>query len=153
MNLKESLSYALDRTIKLGADKAEGIINESAKKELNIEAGKMSLFRTTFQSSFSIEAIKDTKQGTISINKIDKESIDKSIDTLINNVNSSEPDEANDISERQDPEVFNNVGYDTNNLHGYAFGMGVERIAMLKHGIDDIRLFYNGDIRFLRQFK
>ena len=107
MNLKESLSYALDRTIKLGADKAEGIINESAKKELNIEAGKMSLFRTTFQSSFSIEAIKDTKQGTISINKIDKESIDKSIDTLINNVNSSEPDEANDISERQDPEVFN----------------------------------------------
>ena len=52
-----------------------------------------------------------------------------------------------------DPEVFNNVGYDTNNLHGYAFGMGVERIAMLKHGIDDIRLFYNSDIRFLRQFK
>ena len=52
-----------------------------------------------------------------------------------------------------DPEVFNNVGYDTDNLHGYAFGMGVERIAMLKHGIDDIRLFYNGDIRFLRQFK
>ena len=52
-----------------------------------------------------------------------------------------------------DPEVFNNVGYDTNNLHGYAFGMGIERIAMLKHGIDDIRLFYNGDIRFLRQFK
>jgi len=52
-----------------------------------------------------------------------------------------------------DPEVFNNVGYDTNNLHGYAFGMGVERIAMLKHSIDDIRLFYNGDIRFLRQFK
>ena len=52
-----------------------------------------------------------------------------------------------------DLEVFNNVGYDANNLHGYAFGMGVERIAMLKHGIDDIRLFYNGDIRFLRQFK
>ena len=52
-----------------------------------------------------------------------------------------------------DPEVFKNVGYDANNLHGYAFGMGVERIAMLKHGIDDIRLFYNGDIRFLRQFK
>jgi phenylalanyl-tRNA synthetase alpha chain len=52
-----------------------------------------------------------------------------------------------------DPEVFNNVGYDPNVWHGYAFGMGVERIAMLKHNIDDIRLFYNGDIRFLRQFK
>ena len=52
-----------------------------------------------------------------------------------------------------DPEVFNNVGYDPNVWHGYAFGMGVERIAMLKHNIDDIRLFYNGDLRFLRQFK
>ena len=107
MNLKESLSYALDRTIKLGADKAEGLINESAKKELNIEAGKMSLFRTTFQSSFSIEAIKNNKQGSISINKIDKDSINTSIDTLMRNVNSSEPDEANDISEKQDSEVFN----------------------------------------------
>jgi len=52
-----------------------------------------------------------------------------------------------------DPEVFNNVGYEPKIWHGYAFGMGVERIAMLKHGIDDIRLFYNGDIRFLRQFR
>ena len=41
-----------------------------------------------------------------------------------------------------DPEVFNNVGYDSKIWHGYAFGMGVERIAMLKHNIDDIRLFY-----------
>ena len=51
-----------------------------------------------------------------------------------------------------DPEVFKSVGYDSKLWRGYAFGMGVERIAMLKHGIDDIRLFYNGDIRFLRQF-
>ena len=51
-----------------------------------------------------------------------------------------------------DPEVFKSVGYNTKVWRGYAFGMGVERIAMLKHGIDDIRLFYNGDIRFLRQF-
>ena len=52
-----------------------------------------------------------------------------------------------------DPEVFNNVGYDSKIWHGYAFGMGVERIAMLKYDIDDIRLFYNGDIRFLSQFR
>ena len=51
-----------------------------------------------------------------------------------------------------DPEVFKSVGYDPKLWRGYAFGTGVERIAMLKHGIDDIRLFYNGDIRFLRQF-
>ena len=52
-----------------------------------------------------------------------------------------------------DPEVFNNVDYESNIWHGYAFGMGVERIAMLKYDIDDIRLFYNGDIRFLSQFR
>ena len=51
-----------------------------------------------------------------------------------------------------DPEVFKGVNYDPKIWRGYAFGMGVERIAMLKYGIEDIRLFYGGDIRFLRQF-
>jgi phenylalanyl-tRNA synthetase alpha chain len=51
-----------------------------------------------------------------------------------------------------DPAVLENVGYDPNIWHGYAFGMGIERIAMLKYNIKDIRLFYNGDIRFLEQF-
>ena len=51
-----------------------------------------------------------------------------------------------------DPNVFNNVGYDSNVWHGYAFGMGIERMAMLKYGIDDIRLFYQNDVRFLEQF-
>jgi phenylalanyl-tRNA synthetase alpha chain len=52
-----------------------------------------------------------------------------------------------------DPEVFRYVGYDYEKYSGFAFGMGVERIAMLKYGIDDIRLFYEGDLRFLKQFK
>lgn len=51
-----------------------------------------------------------------------------------------------------DPAVLENVGYDSKKWHGYAFGMGVERIAMLKYKINDIRLFYNGDVRFLEQF-
>lgn len=50
------------------------------------------------------------------------------------------------------PAVFENVAYDTSKYTGFAFGMGVERIAMLKYGIDDIRKFYENDIRFLRQF-
>jgi phenylalanyl-tRNA synthetase alpha chain len=50
------------------------------------------------------------------------------------------------------PAVFENVGYDTARYSGFAFGMGVERIAMLKFGIDDIRKYYENDIRFLRQF-
>ena len=51
-----------------------------------------------------------------------------------------------------DPAVFKFVGYDPKKFSGFAFGMGVERIAMLKYGIDDIRLFFQNDLRFLRQF-
>ncbi|MDI6801798.1 MAG: phenylalanine--tRNA ligase subunit alpha [Thermodesulfovibrionales bacterium] len=50
------------------------------------------------------------------------------------------------------PRVFEHVGYDPEEYSGFAFGMGIERIAMLKYSIDDIRLFYENDIRFLRQF-
>ena len=50
------------------------------------------------------------------------------------------------------PNVFKNVGYPKGKYSGFAFGMGVDRIAMLKHGINDIRLFYENDLRFLRQF-
>ena len=50
------------------------------------------------------------------------------------------------------PALFENVGYDTKLYTGFAFGMGIERIAMLKYGIDDIRKFYENDLRFLRQF-
>lgn len=50
------------------------------------------------------------------------------------------------------PIVFENVGYDPETWTGWAFGFGVERIAMLRYGINDIRLFYENDVRFLRQF-
>ena len=50
------------------------------------------------------------------------------------------------------PNVLKNVGYDPEEVTGWAFGMGIERIAMLKYGIDDIRLFYENDQRFLNQF-
>ena len=51
-----------------------------------------------------------------------------------------------------DPEVFKNVGYDPEEFTGFAFGLGLERIAMLKFGISDIRLFFESDMRFLEQF-
>lgn len=50
------------------------------------------------------------------------------------------------------PAVFENVGYDTTRYSGFAFGMGVERIAMLKYRVDDIRKYFENDLRFLRQF-
>lgn len=51
-----------------------------------------------------------------------------------------------------DPKVFEAVKYDPKEYTGFAFGMGVERIAMPLYGIDDIRLFYENDIRFINQF-
>ncbi len=51
-----------------------------------------------------------------------------------------------------DPEVFRAVNYDPDQYSGFAFGMGVERIAMLKYGVKDLRLFFENDVRFLRQF-
>lgn len=106
MNLKDTLSYALDKLLGMGMDHVEGGVNEHEKRELNIESGKMSLLRTTFSNSLSLEAIKDFKQSSISINKIDKISIDNAILSLVDSVKSSQPDEANDISKNQSKEVF-----------------------------------------------
>ena len=51
-----------------------------------------------------------------------------------------------------DPVVFSDVGYDPDVWSGYSFGMGLERLAMLLYCIDDIRYFYQNDLRFLKQF-
>jgi phenylalanyl-tRNA synthetase alpha chain len=53
-----------------------------------------------------------------------------------------------------DPNVFAAVGgdYDPDKVQGFAFGLGIERVAMLKHGVPDLRLFYDNDLRFLEQF-
>ena len=51
------------------------------------------------------------------------------------------------------PKVLTNLGIDNEKYNGYAFGMGVERLAMLKYGINDIRFFYENDLNFLNQFK
>jgi phenylalanyl-tRNA synthetase alpha chain len=51
------------------------------------------------------------------------------------------------------PEVFRHVGIDPERYTGYAFGLGVERMAMLRYGVNDLRLFFENDLRFLRQFR
>lgn len=50
------------------------------------------------------------------------------------------------------PNVLINGGYDPEKVAGFAFGMGIERISMLKYGINDLRLFFDNDLRFLAQF-
>ena len=52
-----------------------------------------------------------------------------------------------------DPALYGFVKYDASKYSGFAFGMGVDRIAMLKYGINDIQLLFQGDTRFLRQFR
>jgi phenylalanyl-tRNA synthetase alpha chain len=49
--------------------------------------------------------------------------------------------------------VVRNIGLDPETFIGFAFGSGIERLAMLRHGISDLRLFYDNDLRFLRQFR
>ena len=51
-----------------------------------------------------------------------------------------------------DPNVLRNVGYDPEEVSGFAFGLGLERIALLRHGVPDLRMFWDNDLRFLRQF-
>ena len=52
-----------------------------------------------------------------------------------------------------DPEVFRHVGYDSEKYSGFAFGWGIDRMAMLRYGVSDIKLFFEGDVRFARQFR
>ena len=51
-----------------------------------------------------------------------------------------------------DPNVLKNCNIDSEKYSGFAFGMGIERIAMLKYGVNDLRLFFENDVRFLKQF-
>jgi phenylalanyl-tRNA synthetase alpha chain len=51
-----------------------------------------------------------------------------------------------------DPALYGYVGYDPAKVSGFAFGMGADRLAAMKYGVDDIQLFFHGDVRFLRQF-
>jgi phenylalanyl-tRNA synthetase alpha chain len=50
------------------------------------------------------------------------------------------------------PNVFRAVGYDPETVRGFAFGLGIDRIVQLRYGIEDLRLFYENDLRFLEQF-
>ena len=50
------------------------------------------------------------------------------------------------------PNVLRNVGIDPEKYTGYAFGMGVDRLAMLRYGVDDLRIFFENDLRFIEQF-
>jgi len=96
--MKDMATYALDKLTKLGADKASVKITSGRKDEFNVEASKFSLMRTLFEDSLNLKAIIGGKKGTISVNKLDRESVDKAVEECIAMANSATPDEAEDIA-------------------------------------------------------
>ncbi|MEE2859177.1 MAG: DNA gyrase modulator, partial [Candidatus Neomarinimicrobiota bacterium] len=106
MNNKDAINYCLDSINKVGADKAACSLSMSEKKELNVEIGEMTLFRTTFNTNLGISVIKDQKKGSTLINKIDKESIDSAIQLVMKMAEGSQADAAHDISINQPQQIF-----------------------------------------------
>jgi len=104
--MKEILKYSIEQIINSGADKAQVLLQQKEKNELAFEAEKINLLRTTFDNSLYLTAIKDNKKGSISINKLDTESINNAIVDLMNVTNASEADDANDISDNQESKDF-----------------------------------------------
>ena len=106
MIFDEILPYIISQLKLKGIEKVHATSSISEKKELNIDAGKISLLRTTFQNSIFIEGIKDNKQASISGNKISRNEIDILINKLIQSINVSKSDDANDIAQFQIKESF-----------------------------------------------
>ncbi|MGE5676955.1 MAG: PmbA/TldA family metallopeptidase, partial [Pseudomonadota bacterium] len=101
MNSKELTNYYIDSLQKKGMNKVELFMSSSKKYELNTAGEELTLLRTIFDTNLSIAAVKEGKKGVISLNKTDDESIDKAVESLMEIVDNSEPDTANDISPMQ----------------------------------------------------
>ncbi len=103
---RHTAEYGLAALQKRGAEKAQCVLTSSQKWELNVEAGEMTLLRTTFNSGLHFKAIKESRQGMASSNKTDRNTIDKTADEVLEIAGASQPDEAYDIADKQNPESF-----------------------------------------------
>ena len=115
MTKKELVEYALGRLTSKGAEKAVCSLNDSEKKELNVESDAMSLFRTTFNADLRLTAFVENKKGTTSLNKLNTEAIDSAVDLALELARSAEPDQAHEIAEKHPPEIFT-TGLETPDL-------------------------------------
>ena len=98
--------YCIEQLVKAGADKAQCVYSKGEKRELNVDAGEFSLFRTTANCGISLSVIKDQKKGSLSINKINQDDLDEAVVAVLKMAASSMPDEAYDISENQPAKSF-----------------------------------------------
>ncbi len=103
---KDITEYCVEALQKAGLQKSECFLHDTRKDELNVDSGEISLLRTTDDTSLILNGILDNKKGTISINKIDRQSIDDAVKKVLDLAESSEADSANDISPMQPPAVF-----------------------------------------------
>ena len=106
MNPSDIANYCIEQLKQAGAHKSQCAVTFSEKKELNVETGEMSLFRTTFDTNVGMSVIVDQKSGSVAINKTDKESINEAVKKVMDMAQSSQPDDANDISPSQPKQSF-----------------------------------------------
>ena len=103
---RELVKYCIERMLQKGAEKAQCYLKYNKKHELNVDAGEMKLLRTNFDTSILFKAIINDQKGDLKINKMDKDSLDSAIDQVIELAQSSRPDKANDIADKQPPKEF-----------------------------------------------
>ena len=106
MNQSDIANYCIEQLKQAGAHKSQCAVTFSEKKELNVATGEMSLFRTTFDNNVGMSVIVDQKSGSVAINKTDKESINETVKKVMDMSQSSQPDDANDISPSQPKQSF-----------------------------------------------
>ena len=106
MNQLDIANYCIEQLKEAGAHKSQCAVTFSEKKELNVETGEMSLFRTTFDTNVGMSVIVDQKSGSVAINKTDKDSINEAVRKVMDMAQSSQPDDANDISPSQPKQSF-----------------------------------------------
>jgi len=106
MNEKEIVQYCVNALVRAGVQKAQCLLQNTEKHELNVASNKLSLFRTTYDSNLHLTGILDEKKGTLSVNKLDQASLDRTVDEVISLAKASEADPAYDIAEQQPPKEF-----------------------------------------------
>jgi len=112
--LYDAIEYAHKRLKEKGADGADVWVSRGQMDELNLDAGKFSLMRTTFSGGISIRALSGSRKGSYGTNKIDKETVDKAVDAAIDAAKSSEPDPAEVISSGIGEHVFDMAQTESN---------------------------------------
>ena len=118
--MKDIAAYAVEAMLKAGADKASCTASSGRKDEFNVEAGKFSLMRTLYKDELSLKVIKDGRKGTMSVNKLDKDSVNKAVEECVALAASAAQDEAEDIAPLVENKKFSRMvgGADMDRLFG-----------------------------------